>query len=132
MLATSAHWIEMAAADFDAPVYTLDLDLPPEERWKESMLGQINRHGWEYSFKPALDYIDTVVPPSLWAEHEMELRAIAEPIIGTEATAELRGIQQLAVSIGHNVSLAGESWPDLRLYRHTLTHCPCLLLLVFT
>ena len=39
----------------------------------------------------------------------MELRAIAEPIIGAEAAAELKGIQTLAGSIGHNVSLAGEA-----------------------
>lgn len=106
-LLASACW-GAAAADFEAPIYTLDLDLPPEHRWKEAMLGQIERHGWEYSFKPVLDYIDTVVPPSVWAEHEMELRAIAEPIIGAEAAAELQGIHSLAGSIGHNVSLAGE------------------------
>jgi hypothetical protein len=106
--ATATASEQGVAGDFDAPVYTLDLDLPPEERWKESLLGQIQQHGWEYSFKPALDYIDTVVPPSLWADHEMELRAIAEPIIGAEAASELKGIQTLAGSIGHNVSLAGE------------------------
>ena len=107
-LALTAAAEQGGVGDFAAPVYALDLDLPPEERWKESLLGQIKQHGWEYSFKPALDYIDTVVPPSLWAEHEMELRAIAEPIIGAEAAAELKGIQTLAGSIGHNVSLAGE------------------------
>ena len=77
-LLASACW-GAAAADFEAPIYTLDLDLPPEHRWKEAMLGQIERHGWEYSFKPVLDYIDTVVPPSVWAEHEMELGRSPSP-----------------------------------------------------
>ena len=36
----------------------------------------------------------------------MALRAVAEPIIGEEATAELRGIQAAATEIGQNISLA--------------------------
>ena len=95
-----------AAADFAAPVYEINLDLPPEQRWRDAVLGQEKLHGWEYSFKPVLDYIDTVVPPTLWAEHEMALRAVAEPIIGEEAAAELRGIQAAATEIGQNISLA--------------------------
>ena len=108
LLAALAALAAPALADFQAPVYTVDLDRPPEKRWEEAVLGQVHMHGWDQSFKPVLDYIDTVVPPSVWAEHEMELRAIAEPIIGAEAAAELQGIHSLAGSIGHNVSLAGE------------------------
>jgi hypothetical protein len=106
LLAALAALAAPALADFQAPVYTVDLDRPPEKRWEEAVLGQVHMHGWDQSFKPVLDYIDTVVPPTLWAEHEMELRKIAEPIIGEEATAELRGIAASAVSIGHNISLA--------------------------
>ena len=120
-LATAAA-LGHATSDFPAPVYTIDLDLPPEQRWHEAVTGQITKHGWEYSFKPVLDYIDTVVPPTLWSEHEMALRKIAEPIIGDEATAELRGIQSAAVALGHNISLAELEF--FQVFCASSTHAP--------
>lgn len=52
--------------------------------------------GWQHTFKPVLDYISTIVPADLWVKYDLELQLVAEPIIGAEMTAELRGIHRVA------------------------------------
>eukprot|EP01052_Picozoa_sp_SAG31_P020604 SAG31_NODE_1557_length_7884_cov_69.027357_7_plen_224_part_00 len=84
------------AADFVAPIHQIDLDRAPVDRWRKVMLAQVEQHGWEYSFKPVLDYIGTIVPAELWVKHDLELQLVAEPIVGPEMTAELRGIHRVA------------------------------------
>eukprot|EP01050_Picozoa_sp_SAG11_P018179 SAG11_NODE_2707_length_3064_cov_1.595278_5_plen_192_part_00 len=88
-----------ASSDFIAPIIQVDLDQPPSERWKVAMLKQVEQHGWEFSFKPVLDYIATIVPEEMWIRYDLELQLVAEPIVGAEMTAELRGVHAVAQNV---------------------------------
>jgi len=94
------------AADFEAPRYTLDLDLPPQQRWKAMCLAQIRTHGWENAFGPVFKFINTVVPADTWVKYDAALQAVAIPVVGSEMTNELRGIQAAALEIGQKVQLS--------------------------
>lgn len=98
--------ISAASADFAAPVYTLDLDAPPEERWGQMALAQVKLHGWEHSYKPVLDFINGIVSAEMWQKFNTTLTAIGAPIIGEEFVRELNGIQRAATLVGQNVTLA--------------------------
>ena len=41
----------------------VDLDQAPIDRWKQAMLAQVGRHGWDCTFTPALD-LSTPLPES--------------------------------------------------------------------
>jgi hypothetical protein len=44
---------------------------------------QVEKHGWEFTFKPVLDYINTVAPAHMWLEFDLELqvcRAVPAPL----------------------------------------------------
>lgn len=79
---------------------------PPETRWRASMRGQIALHGWEHTYQPILDYIDTIFPKETWSKYDAELRSVAEPIIGAETVAEINGMREVAIELGHNVTMS--------------------------
>lgn len=49
-----------SAADVPMPKLSLDLDLPPEQRWKGPMMKMIERVGFDHSFGPVFKDVDQV------------------------------------------------------------------------
>lgn len=87
---------------FDAPVVDVDLDKNASSRWTDAVMSAIDKHGWEYSFKPALDFINTIVETEVWTKYDDALQMIAEPIVGEEITEELASIVKTARALGHD------------------------------
>lgn len=104
------------------PSFTLDLDLPPRQRWRGALSKVLSTHSFEDSFLP------------VFAEHNLtlfqRLPATAWPVLTAsiekfwpEQADELRGISDEFVAHGHQVSyeyLAGWVW------FHELAHSSAL------
>ena len=84
-------------ADFHAPLYTLDLDLPPQQRWRNIMEDQVDLHGgYEYSFKSVVDFTQTILPLATWTKYDEALTLAARRAVGSEQEAEIDGIMAVA------------------------------------
>ena len=96
-----------AWGDITAPEYTIDLDLPAEQRWVQAMTTQMRLHGgYNHTFGPIIAFAESILPHEKWIQFDQELQLVAGPIVGEEFTSELRGIHSVATRLGHNVSLS--------------------------
>eukprot|EP00658_Telonema_sp_P-2_P077404 TRINITY_DN6997_c0_g2_i3.p1 TRINITY_DN6997_c0_g2~~TRINITY_DN6997_c0_g2_i3.p1 ORF type:complete len:460 (-),score=105.78 TRINITY_DN6997_c0_g2_i3:83-1315(-) len=100
-----------ALADMPAPEYTLDLDLPPSQRWQHIMRSQMSLHGgYNHTFGPLVEFAQHIIPAETWRKYDLELQAAALPFVGDEVTEELSGIQILARELGYEVQLSLLQW----------------------
>merc|ERR1712086_1132557 len=50
--------------------------------------------GYEYSFKPLIDFTTTILPAQTWSKYDKAMTLAALPILGEETNAEVDGIME--------------------------------------
>eukprot|EP00047_Mylnosiga_fluctuans_P004320 m.233836 g.233836 ORF g.233836 m.233836 type:complete len:366 (-) comp12577_c0_seq1:53-1150(-) len=86
------------------PTIAIDLGLAPEDRWVAAGKALVDKYGWDYTFKPAIDYITTSVPPKILAiVNNVSLDLLND--MPAEMAAEMRGLAQAAAQWGHGQDL---------------------------
>lgn len=94
-LRTAAPFVLMTTAlsaqvDRTAPAFTVSLDAQPEDRWGQVGLGIIDYHGgFNNTFLPALEWLDSQVPASAWEKLDPLMDALQ--VAYGEYDAELKG-----------------------------------------
>jgi hypothetical protein len=86
-----------SATDRVAPAFSVSLDDPPQARWVSVATGIMTYHGgFNTSFAPVLEWLDTQVPTTAWiyldplmdalqsayGEYDAELQGLYEAVVG--------------------------------------------------
>lgn len=84
--------VRHADSDFLAPKYTIDLDLPASRRWAPVCQAVIDRHGFERSVGPVVDYVtEAIAPLGTFQKFDLEIQAVGLALFGIEYLEELQG-----------------------------------------
>jgi hypothetical protein len=78
---------------------TVNLDLPPEDRYTELITNILDTHGWEYSYQSVSNYWDTL--PSDVQDFMMEVSGNLENYFPSEYARELDGIAITVANLGY-------------------------------
>jgi len=105
---------------------TINLDLAPEDRYREAITNIYNTHGWEYSYEPVLEYFDEMLPPEVeqWME---KVSMHTEQYFGEEYSRELAGIAQVVKELGHGDDFPLELIVTLNLLYEWTTACTSII-----
>eukprot|EP00418_Pyrodinium_bahamense_P098534 CAMPEP_0179026046 /NCGR_PEP_ID=MMETSP0796-20121207/8311_1 /TAXON_ID=73915 /ORGANISM="Pyrodinium bahamense, Strain pbaha01" /LENGTH=442 /DNA_ID=CAMNT_0020722111 /DNA_START=45 /DNA_END=1368 /DNA_ORIENTATION=+ len=98
MLLTS---FTIAASDFLAPHYVIDLDHPPAERWAPLLQEILEIRGWNATLKPIVQYMLKYVPMEDWKDKDMALQAFGLGLFGWEYFEEIRGVHVVITRRGY-------------------------------
>ena len=107
-LATVALSSILANADFVAPRFTVDLDLPPRNRWTHIYEGFLQRHGgWAHTGAPVFSYLNNFGTPDEWAKRNATLVKAGMYVLGEEFVQESAGLIDVAngPEINANITL---------------------------
>jgi hypothetical protein len=110
-----------------APAYTLNLDAAPAARWGSIFKDRVGTVGWDYTFKPVLDFIHQIVPLSDWQRFDKELQFAASKIVGGELTDEVKGMYQAAIDIGRGNETTVSELLFFQVFYEILMECTAIL-----
>jgi len=97
----------VALADFTAPTYTVDLDLPPRQRWQAAVQEVLTVHGFENSYGPLLGSITSFLPAPVLKIMEPILDVLDSAMgdFGQEILGIFEVFQQQGLDKSANVTL---------------------------
>ena len=98
----------LSRADFAAPRFTVDLDLPPRARWTHVFEGFLRRHlKWAWTGAPAFAYLDRFGTSDQWYARNDTLVAAGMRVLGEESVLESAGLVDFvnAPAVGANITL---------------------------
>jgi len=99
-LLIASYLAHIVTADFTAPVFDVDLDAPAANRWTHVGMKLLDDHGWENGYGKIIDYLNNIIPESVWKELDPELKWIISQFPG-EYPAEVKGFYDMAVKLGY-------------------------------
>jgi len=83
---------------------TINLDLPPEERYREVVTDRLARYGWEGTYQPVVDYYDDLVPLALQPLFD-DISLNLDRYFPTEYVREINGLYALVRENGYGDQL---------------------------
>lgn len=110
-------------ADFQAPKYTVDLDKPPVERWGPLLANQVDKHGWDYSYGPIIDFVNGILPFEDWKKYDKPLQAVGLAMFGVEYFEEVTGVYLKAKQLGFGDQVTNSMLVFFQLFYELAMQC---------
>ena len=117
----------LAAADFSAPSYTVDLDLPAEKRWQAVARDILAKHGWENSWKPLFEYLNNLIPLKDWKESDKLLLDVLYKRFPDDIKDEVRGLWEVVVETGNDANCTESQIAFMQLYYEIDNFCTSIV-----
>lgn len=110
-------------ADFVAPRYKVNLDAKPEDRWAPIFEDVINKHGWNHSFGPMIDFMTDIVPMEDWIRYDLIIQAVGMYLFDAEYYKELNGVYALVEKLGLQDKVTRSMLIFFQLFYELLMEC---------
>jgi len=119
--------VPFVAADFEAPKFTLDLNLPPTDRWTEITTFVVSSHGWENTYGPLLGYFEDDFGHEFFVENDDQIKNAVFSKMPEEYKEELTGIYSTLVNMGYESNITLGEIGLLQLYYELNPFCTGML-----
>jgi len=117
----------MVRADFDAPKYTVDLDMKASDRWAALVEGVLDTHGWDHSYGPVIDFMTDIIPLADWQKYDLAFQGVGLGLLGLEYLEEIRGVYATAQKRGLGDKLTSGMLVFFQLFYELLMECTGLV-----
>ena len=107
------------------PEKVIDLDAAPSERWQASVHEVVTKYGFEGSFGPLLDYIDSLNEKT-WTLVELVASEL-EKHVPSEYAEEMRGVANTARDMGYGKELPLSTIVGVNLLYEFSTFCTSIV-----
>lgn len=92
-------FVALGSCEYDATQVKVDLDISPRERWRDITQSVLEKHGWEHSFQPLVNYFHEKIPKELLDAAEPILQGLLKNF-PAEFQEEIRGIYDAMADSG--------------------------------